>query len=482
MGSRRKDYSVELSIDSFTSKGNGLGQYAHQGNGHWMIEVPFTLPGDRVRTKMHRKHSGVYSSFLEEIIQPSPSRIASRCKHFGVCGGCRWQQLPYELQLIEKERIVATCFSSLMDPEVLKLPIIPCDPPWHHRNKMEFSFSSNAAKDHFLGLFMDQSKGKVVNLSECHLVNPWMMDGLKAVKTWWDASSLDAYRSLHDTGSLRTLTMREGQRTGDRMVILTVSGNPDFALNKKDLASFVERLRQSIEPSASEEGKLSLFLRIQQIAKGKQTQFYEMLLYGPETIKEILHLQPNLSSETIPLTFHISPTAFFQPNTRQAEKLYSRALQLAQISQNSVVYDLYCGTGTLGICAARQAKQVLGIELSPEAVLDARMNASNNGFSHVTILKGDVGTVLSQIQSEKQFPVPDVAMVDPPRMGLDAKAIENLGKLKPQSILYISCNPVTQAANCDALMKIGYRLIALQAVDQFPHTVHIENIAILKRI
>ena len=161
------------------------------------------------------------------------------------------------------------------------------------RNKMEFSFSANAAKEHFLGLFMDQGKGKVLNLDECHLVNPWMIDALKSVKGWWDSTDLDAYRPMKNMGSLRTLTLREGQRTGDRMAILTVSGNPDYALNRSHLNSFIACLREKVEPSGS--GKLSIFLRIQQIAKGMTTQFYEMLLYGPDRFGKFCILNPPLT-------------------------------------------------------------------------------------------------------------------------------------------------------------------------------------------
>jgi 23S rRNA (uracil1939-C5)-methyltransferase len=314
-------------------------------------------------------------------------------------------------------------------------------------------------------LILDSSRGKVFNLTECHLVNSWFAEGVQAVRKWWKENELEAYHPYRNTGSLRTLTMREGQRTGDRMVFLTVSGNPEYALRKHHIESFVAYLRDAIEPLDSE---LSIFLRIQQTAKGMTTNFYEMHLHGPDHIRETLHVSGK------PLTFKISPVAFFQPNTRQAEQLYSTALHLSGIPDNGIVFDLYCGTGTLGICAAQKAKQVIGIELSPEACLDAVANAKANGIDNIDIRCGSVSEVLQTIKLH-----PDLVMVDPPRAGLDSKAIRLLIDLKPKMILYVSCNPVTQAENVAAFLEAGYQLKVIQPVDQFPHTTHVENIVIL---
>ncbi len=286
---------------------------------------------------------------------------------------------------------------------------------------------------------------------------------------------MEAYHLGRNTGALRTLTLREGQRTGDRMVMLTVSGNPQYSIQRKHLESFVSILREAIEPVGPDQ-QLSIFLRIQQIAKGSPTQFYEMVLYGPDHIREMLHLE-RLDGKLQTLKFRISPTAFFQPNTLQAERLYSRAIQLTQAQKNARVYDLYCGTGTLGLCMASQVKEVIGIELSPESVIDARENIKLNHLSNVSIRQGDVGRMLSLLLEDKQ--IPDVVMVDPPRAGLDARAIEHLLALKAPTLTYISCNPATQTSNLESLIKGGYQLKAVQPVDQFPQTIHVENILVL---
>lgn len=480
MGKCKKDRIVELDIVEMSKRGNGIGFFQNPAGNTQGVEVPFTIPGDKVRSKLLRKRRGIYASLLEEILVPSPDRITPKCIHFGVCGGCRWQQVSYEKQLQQKEAFVRHCFAPFLTHHVEVRPIVPCHPPWQYRNKMEFSFTSNAAKDHFLGLVMDSSRGKVFNLKECHLVNPWFSEAVQAVREWWQETGLDAYHPFKNTGSLRTLTVREGIRTGDRMVILTVSGNPDYALKHHHLDSFVAFLRAAIEPM-DPNAYLSIFLRIQQVAKGMPTNFYEMHLHGPDHIREILYIKLDPQEQALSLLFKVSPTAFFQPNTRQAEQLYSLALSLVGIPQGSIVYDLYCGTGTLGICAAKRALQVVGIELSPESTLDARANATSNGFDNISFITGAVPDVLKQIREEKSYPMPNIIVIDPPRAGLEPEAIKHLLELKPEKILYVSCNPATQAENLAVLIPGGYRLQTLQPVDQFPQTPHVENIVVLVR-
>lgn len=467
---------AEISISKFTKKGHGIGSTTVEPRRE--VEVPFTMPGETVQATLMRKRRGLYSSRLEEVLIPSQQRVNPRCAHAGTCGGCRWQHISYEEQLKIKQDNISRLFQPLVSPQSKSHNIIACDPPWQYRNKMEFTFSSDAAGNRYLGLIIDGSRGKVLNLKECHLVNPWFISALEATRQWWNEWGLAAYHPHTNQGTLRTLTVREGMRTGDRLVMLTVSGNPEYALNRQHLESFVAYLRDAIEPMPVG-SQLSVFLRIHQAVKGQATNFYEMVLHGSDHIRETLYIKGEADSAPIELTFTVSPTAFFQPNTRQAEKLYSAALQLLQIPANQVVYDLYCGTGTLGICAARWAKQVVGIELSPESSLDARANAARNGMSHVTILTGSASDVLQMIRQNNTFPMPEVVMVDPPRAGLDAKMIQHLSELKPNKLLYISCNPETQVENIKELQQIGYRLTDIQPVDQFPHTVHIENIAVL---
>ena len=466
---------AQLKITEFSKEGLGKGISHPQQGEPQLVEVPFSMPGDELQVRLLKKRGGVYQSQPLEWLHLSENRITPRCQHFGRCGGCRWQHLAYEDQLKYKEASIYRYLQPFLDSDTVCHSILPCLPPWQYRNKMELTFSTDKAGNRYLGLILYGTRGHVFQMEECHLIHSWAVDAVKAISQWWTDSHLDAYHLGSDKGALRTLILREGLRTGDRMVMLTVSGSPQYALNQKQIQSFVVALRQAIEPSLPEQ-QLSIFLRIQQIAKGQPTQFYEMLLHGPDHIREVLHIE-TAPNERHSLNFRISPSAFFQPNTRQAEQLYSRAIQLTQAPLGSLVFDLYCGTGTLGICMAKQAKEVIGIELSPESALDARENVKHNHLSNVSIQTGDVGRVLPMLLQEGLDP--DIVMVDPPRAGLDSRALQHLLTLKAPQLTYISCNPATQAANLEVLFKEGYRLKAVQPIDQFPQTVHVENIVVL---
>lgn len=375
------------------------------------------------------------------------------CQHFPACGGCTSQDIPYTEQLQAKQAAIQALY-----PTHTISPIIPCQNPWHYRNKMEFTFSQNKAGDHFLGLILRKSRGKVFNLEECFIAPKDYAEILSRVRAWWKSTNLPAFHFRSGNGTLRTFTLRQGLRTEQKLALLTVSGNSQFAPTQAHLNQFVEALN---DPN------MSIFLQVHQAIAGQPTQFFEMHLAGPTHIIEEFILNNRH------FQFKISPTSFFQPNTEQAEKLYQTALSLPKLNSDSVVYDLYCGTATLGILCAPQVKQVIGIELNPHAVFDGKMNAEINNITNITLYKGDVAEVLSR----ETLPPPDLVILDPPRVGLDAKALELLKRLNPPQILYISCNPKTQAQNL--LELTDYEIVKIQPVDQFPHTPHIENIVYL---
>ena len=365
------------------------------------------------------------------------------CRHFRVCGGCKFQHIPYEVQLQTKVKAIQECFNK--EPE----PIIACDSPWRYRNKMEFSFSQSRAGDQFLGLM--KSRGRVENLEECYLTSEWFIETLSRVRQWWETEKITAYYPPTNSGVLRTLTLREGIRTGEKMAMLTVS-DESF-----DISSFLEAFPQVD----------ALILRKQFVQKKCPTRFESQVLRGEDHIHEILY-----DSDGSTYRFRIRGASFFQPNTRQAEKIYQKAIACAELTGSETVLDLYCGTGSLGIYASKHVKQVLGIEIVAEAVLDAKANLTLNNVTNMEILEGDVGELLEKIHLQ-----PSVVFVDPPRAGLGSKTIEHLLRLKPQKIVYVSCNPISQAADCLALS--GYKIVSLQPIDQFPHTPHVENIALL---
>ena len=448
--------SIDVSIEDFSPRGFGLAVSDSS-----QIEVAHAIPGDRVRIELNRRTHRVKKGRLLELLSPSPDRIEPRCQHASICGGCCWQSMNYAAQIQHKQESIRRSFDGLIHSEVDFRPLIICEDPWSYRNKMEFSFSENRAGTRFLGLMIAHAEPYVYNVEHCQIAPTWMSECLSRVRDWWIQSKLLAYYPPEDRGTLRYLTLREGVRTQQKMAILNVSGNPEFAPPKEQLDQLVKAIGDGI----------GIFLRIHQTKKGTPTRFYEMHLAGIDHIIETLHLKNG------DLHFKVSPSSFFQPNTRQAEKLYDAAV--CHLDGASVVYDLYCGTGTLGMAAAVHAQQVIGIELSPEAILDAEENAKRNGLTNIQFYQGDVGTTLTRLQATSDFRRPDAVIVDPPRAGLDGLALHHLKTLLPKKIVYVSCNPATQAENVRDLIAAGYSLSLLQGVDQFPHTAHIENIAVL---
>lgn len=469
-------FNHSVSIEKLSSKGFGTGTIQKTPNSSKLkVIVPMTLPGEEVLAELGPRRQGAYIGKLLEVTNPSLQRVPLRCQHAPVCGGCSLQQMDYEAQVAHKESCIKELFS-FVSPDLFS-PLIPAKSPWYYRNKMEYTFSQDKAKTHFLGLMKAGAKGRVETILECHLCPSWFNKVLEKVRCWWENSTVLAYHPSSDNGSLRTLTIREGKNTSDKMVILTVSGRPEFALTKDQLAGFSASVKEVFDLESSE--SISLFLRIQQAIPGKVTQFYEMKLLGNDHIREKLTI--SVGDYVKDYQFIISPTAFFQPNTSQAEKIYSKALEVAGLKKRKCVLDLYAGTATLGIIFAPFADKVISIELNPYAVFDARSNKEINGLENLQVLQGDVTAVLTSLQ--KQDPSmqnPDLVLIDPPRTGLDKDALEVIVRLRPKEIIYISCAPASQSRDCIKLLESGYEIVAIQPVDQFSHTIHVENIVLLR--
>lgn len=391
-------------------------------------------------------------------------QVTARCAHASSCGGCALQEIEYSAQIEAKELWVSRLFQESISSSTDIYPIIPCPDPWHYRNKMEFSFSQDAKGNRYLGLMLRAGRGKVFNLLECHLAPTWFAEGLQATRSWWESGPLKAYHPHRNTGTLRTLTLRHGHRTGRKMAILTVSGMPEYAISRARMETWAKAMHAL-------DAKTSCFVCIQQAMPKHPTSFYEIHLNGPEYLFEELHIGKQV------LNLQISPRSFFQPNSRQAEVLYRRALEIAAPGYGDHVLDLYCGTATIGMAFAPLVKQVTAIELNPYAIFDAEANCDRNKLANLRLLQGDAHEKLSEVLQEgTRF---DLIIVDPPRTGLGPKALQTLLKANAPRILYIACNPATQAEEVKALVQHGYKLEALQPVDQFPHTPHVENIALL---
>lgn len=457
-----------VEIQKYSKKGIGQGSAPGLEK---QVEVRGSHLNEKLLVEIFRRKKGVHEAKLLDLLQPSPFRVAPRCIHAGICGGCSWQELSYEHQVLSKEAQIKALFSPY--EEVEYLPVITMEDPWQFRNKMEFTFSEDKEGSRFLGLIMGGTKGRVVSLSECHLTRPWMPQVLQAVKAWWDSTDLHAYHRIKNTGTLENLTLREGFNTGEKLVMLSIAGSPSGALSHSVLEAFKAAILNQVE------GIVSIFLRIKHAQAGQRTQFSEMLLHGPDHIHEKLCITYP-SGEKRVFTFKISPTSFFQPNTSQAEKLMSQALKIVTQKKDLKVLDLYCGTATLGLIFSPLAKEVLGIELNPYAVFDADANKQLNTISNIQVEQGDVAEVLKG-QALKASLKWDLVIVDPPRAGLGKAAIEQIVSIAAEEILYISCNPLTQKEDVAEFVNCGYKLKVVQPVDQFAHSYHLENIVLLQR-
>lgn len=458
-----------VEIKKYSKKGVGQGSAAELQK---TIEVRGVHPGEQLLVEILKKKKGNYEAKVLEILKAHPCRVSPRCQHAGVCGGCSYQSLTYEKQSYYKEEKLRELFKDVIG-ETEFSPMIAMEDPWQFRNKMEFSFYQDREKNRCLGLVIGGTKGRVVNLEECHLVKPWMIKVLGFVRKWWEGSNIEAYHRLRNEGTLHTLTLREGVQTGEKLVMLTISGAPSSAFSHKELEGFKKAVLQELE------GVVSIFLQIKHIQEGKPTQYNEMLLHGPDHIHEKLHIDyPDGSRKT--LIFKISPSSFFQPNTLQAEKLFSSALKMVTKKEQLKVLDLYCGTATFGIVFAPLAEKIIGIELNPYAVFDAHVNVEVNRISNVEVIQGDVKDILKteMIKTLKEI---DLMIVDPPRAGLGSKTLKEVLSFSPKEILYVSCNPYTQIEDVKECLEGGYVIKTVQPVDQFPHSAHVENIVLLQR-
>lgn len=457
----------EYLIESYSAKGHGL---ASPKTGKRLVEVPRTLKGERVCARLMGRKKSYKRAELTDIIQVSASRQTPKCPHFSICGGCSWQHMHIGAQLQTKKDQIEALFKC--EPA----SVIPSEDEWHYRNKMEYTFSSGHFES-LLGL-LPFSRRLAFNVTDCKLTSGWMNEVLKSVRLFWEESGLLAFNFRSAEGALRALTLRESKTTGDKMAILTLSGDPRFALSRSELNAFVEAVQRTSDVP------ISIFMRIWQSVRGQPTRFFTMHLSGPEVIEERYEAYEDLS----PLTLKIGPEAFFQPNTFQARAIASFLYQYVKArtgktlleqegSGKKRLVDLYCGLGFFGLQLAPLFDEVIGIECVKEAIIDARINAEINNIQNCRFEALDAAEGLKGLLGSSTI---DTLIIDPPREGCEM-ALETIIKANPQTILYVSCNPRTQVKDIASLQEAGWQLKVLQPFDQFPHTPHIENVAILER-
>jgi 23S rRNA (uracil1939-C5)-methyltransferase len=452
---RKKGSEIELKIDDLVFGGRGIGQLDG-----WKVFVADTVPGDLVRAQLTKIKKGYGEARLIQVLEPSKLRIAARCKHFETCGGCKWQFLPYEDQLKFKESQVRDIVERLGGVSGDKvLPILGCSEPWFYRNKMEMSFGEGN-DGVMLGFYPPGYHYEVFDLKECHLMAPWMAEIAARVREFAHKHNLSEYNSRTNEGLLRNLILREGKNTGEVMVNLVTSSELfDYA---DDFAALF----------ADDERVTSVYWTTVHQVKGQKTWLEEKLLAGKEVLTEALELEDGSRLE-----FDIRPQAFFQTNTLQAQVLYSQVLAAAGLTGAETVFDLYCGTGTIGLFCAHKAKHVYGIEVNESAVENARSNAARNKIENASFFLGTVESQLENLESK-----PDVVIVDPPRSGLGEKVVAKTAAFGADRIVYVSCNPTTMARDLVWFAELGYEAQQIRPVDMFPHTHHVECVAVLTNL
>jgi len=447
------------------------------------VLVPKTVPGDRVRVEVIRYRKRKVEGRIGRILSPSPMRIEPRCKHFGSfagsgegkgCGGCVLQSLDYRHQLSVKERLVKKLMKDAgIDPGLVH-PTRGLDEPWYYRNKMEFSFGAHEDGTLGLGLHPSGMRFEVIDLEECFLQSSFVAPFLAAVRQWARAEGLEAFHFKRNDGWLRTLTIREGKRTGQRLVELTTSHAETCGPDARAVAAAAEAFTKLALQTSEDLGAPlnSIYWTRHRAVRGEPTRRIEEVMHGAEYLAEELHL---LGDDV--LRFRIHPRAFFQPNTRQAEELYARVVERAELDGGERLLDLYCGTGTIGMALSPWADSVVGVEMQADAVDNARENARLNDIDHIEFICGDVSSVLQERTIEA-----DVIIVDPPRAGLMPKALEHIDAIEgARRLVYVSCNPKALARDLVLLHERGWTTSSIEPVDMFAHTYHIENVTLLTR-
>ncbi|MSO58308.1 MAG: 23S rRNA (uracil(1939)-C(5))-methyltransferase RlmD [Thermoleophilia bacterium] len=449
----RKGEEVELAIDSLAFGGNGVARLDG-----FVVFVRGGLPGDTVTARITKVKKGFAEAQRLEVLTPGPERVDAPCTHFGVCGGCRFQDLAYPAQVAAKHlqvRDALVRIGGFVDPPLE--PIVPARSLYGYRNKLEYSFSVGDDGTLKLGFHRAGRWDDIVNVDECLLTTTTGNAIRDAVRAWAREEGLEPYHQGSGSGYLRHLVVREGRNTGQALVMLVTAPGDKF-----DPDYFVEILRRFPEVRSIHWA--------QNPGLAEVTNLPSRLLWGEQWIEE----------ELLGLRFRVRPNAFLQTNTEMAETLYELARDAAALTGTENVYDLYCGTGTIGLALAPQALGVWGVEISEEAVACAIENAALNGIGNAAFFAGNVGQSIEELR--ERAGAPDVVVVDPPRAGLAGKALRRTGELAAPRLVYVSCNPTTLASDLAVLRdEYGYTLRRCTPVDMFPHTPHVESVSLLER-
>lgn len=434
-----------------------------------VLFVPFGAPGDIVDVKVDKKKRSYAEGHIVRMVEPSPRRVEPMCEHFGVCGGCKWQHIPYEDQLMYKRKQVCDALTRIAKVELPEInPILGSRQTTCYRNKLEYTFSNKcwitfedlrSGKEfpdrNALGFHIPGAFDKVLDIKKC-----WLQDDLSNelrlfIRQYTLGKGYTFYDLKAQNGLMRTLMVRIAS-TGEVMLIV-VFGENNMAAIEDVMSAIAEKFPQ-----------ITSLLYVVNLKVNDTIGDQEVITYrGRDYINE----------EMEGLTFRIGPKSFYQTNSLQAYELYKVARRMAELTGNELVYDLYTGTGTIANFVARQARQVVGIEYVPEAIEDAKLNSKVNSIENTLFYAGDMKDVLTD-GFVAEHGHPDVMIIDPPRAGMHEDVVNVILNAAPKRIVYVSCNPATQARDL-ALLDVKYRVREVQPVDMFPHTHHVENVVSL---
>lgn len=480
----KKGDIVEFQIEKYAFEGKGIAKVSknellglNEENGiekNYVVFVQGSYPGDKVTARLLKIKNSYAEALAINIITPSKERVKAKCKFFGTCGGCKQQDLDYDAQTKYKQQQVEEIFNKLGGFSGFEIePIIPSQNVYHYRNKMEFSFSEKRwltkeeiskegilDKDFSLGLHIPKIYDKVLDVDECFLQSEVSNKILNFTRDFFKKRNTSIYSTKTHTGFLRNLVIKQSFHTNDLMINLVTSEENDELIKE-----YSDELRKEIPHVTTIINNINK--KFAAVAVGD----YEKVIYGSGFIYDEIGKHK----------FRISANSFFQTNTLQAEKLYQTALNFAELKGNEIVYDLYSGAGTIAIFISDKAKKVYAFEAVESAIADAKVNVELNNISNVKFFNADLYKSFLPIVDKYNILKPDVMIIDPPRSGMHPTTVDDVIKLSPNKIVYVSCNPTTQVRDIKLMVEAGYKLIKIRPVDMFPHTFHIENVSLLKK-
>lgn len=447
----KKNEIVNLEITDITSDGNGIGKYDGMA-----VFVPETAVGDLLEVKIVKVLKNYCFGIVHKVITPSADRIEPDCPHFPKCGGCSFRHISYESESKLKEKFVYDAFTRIGKIQTDFMPIISCENPDRYRNKAQYpvGISDNG---NICGFYAKRSH-RIMSGYDCKLLPEIFSDIAKHIINYTNHNSIPAYDEQTKKGLLRHIFIRQGYHSEELMICLVVTKHSETLFRQlcselSEKYSNIKSIVMNINPDNTN------------VILGKKT----VVLYGESCISDIMCGN----------TVDIAPQAFYQVNTHQAEKLYQQAAEFAQLSGNELLLDLYCGAGTIGLSMADKVKKLIGVEIIPQAVDNAKKNAERNNIENAEFICADAGKAAQELAEKNTKP--DVIVLDPPRKGCDANTLDAVVSMNPEKIVMISCNPATAARDCKILSENDYTVEKVRAVDLFPRTTHVECVVLMSR-